>query len=163
APADPALEALLREARLFFDALRGDYQAALNSLDAVEPFAATADDRLRLLSLRAQLYAGLGEDDRAERVVEFLQEEEGRQRSRIEETPAGVSLTPESGGSPGWSTYLAQRLRDRPRVRAGRPDQDEDPFGLHNPGKAAPARGLVVPFTPRAVDRGFLPVRDQGL
>jgi hypothetical protein len=163
APAEPSLEALLREARLFFDALQGDYQAALNSLDAVEPLAATADDRLRLLSLRAQLYAGLGEDDRAERVVEFLLEDESRQRSRIEETPAGVTLTPESGGSPGWSTYLAQRVRDRSRVRAGRPNQDDEPFGRRNPDNAAPAAGLIVPFTPRAVQRGFLPIRDPGL
>ncbi len=48
------------EARLFFNYLRGAYQAAAVELDNLEPQLTTARERLALLSLRAQLFWARG-------------------------------------------------------------------------------------------------------
>src|SRR5262249_17502598 len=49
------------EDRLFFDYLRGDYRAAAADLEALEPQITAADQRLGLLSVRAQILWLLGE------------------------------------------------------------------------------------------------------
>jgi Tol biopolymer transport system component len=155
-PAEPEVEAFLRDARLFFDVLREDYRAALNSLEAVEARTESPDRRLRLLSLRAQVYAGLGEFERARDVADFLQADERRQRSRIEDTPGGPVLTPEAGAASGWPTYLAQRVQERARSQAGRAG-DEEPIGHRNDDPAANPV-LIAPFD-RPPDGGGFPLR----
>ena len=63
-PSDPEFNEILDEARLFFDYLKHDYPAALASLEAVETHATSAERRSRLLSLRAQIYMGMGDIER---------------------------------------------------------------------------------------------------
>jgi len=106
-PADPALDALLIEARLFFDALRDDYDAALADLDAFEPTAEGPDQRLRLLGLRAQLYLGKGDKERSREAIAYLRATSRGTKGRIEMTPGGPALTEESPSGGGWAESLA--------------------------------------------------------
>ena len=93
APAPPELQALLDEARLFFDYLREDYHAALDSLERLEARTSSPDERLRLLSLRAQIFLGQGATDRAAETIAFLETVPRVSSTRLEITPAGPVLT----------------------------------------------------------------------
>ena len=125
---DPALDAFLREARLFFDVLGEDYGAALAAVDALEPHLSTPDQRVRLLALRAQIYSGLGEHERALDIVDYLKEAEGHAPLRLEETPSGRTLTVETSDLQGWAAYLGLRLDDRAKARGGRDEPAADAF-----------------------------------
>ena len=142
APAPPALQALLDEARLFFDYLREDYPAALASLERLEARTSSPDERLRLLSLRAQIFLGQGATDRAGETIAFLQTVPRASPRRLEMTPAGpaadgrgrprprmavLPLLPVGGldeGRPGGRSRprcadgLSQSRRPRARPRA---------------------------------------------
>ncbi len=121
-PATPALEALLDEARLFFDVLREDYRSALASLEAFETRTTDPEQRLRLLSVRAQIFLGQGQLERALETIAFLQSISRGEPRRVEMTPVGMRMTsdddptgmkatsaPVSGQ--GWPSYLALRAR----------------------------------------------------
>jgi hypothetical protein len=149
--ADPALSALLDEARFFFDYLRGDFAAALQDLDALDARARTADQRLRLLSLRAQVFLGLGETDRAERTISYLTRNAPTQRKRLEMTPAGWSIEAEPAPGEGWPGFLAQQAGDLARGAGDRSaGNDEPPLGHRNPDNPDPVFGPAagIPFAP---------------
>jgi hypothetical protein len=150
-PADPNLSALLDEARLFFDYLRRDYAAALKDLDALEARAVTPDHRLRLLSVRAQVFLGLGETERAERTIAYLNKAAPPARKRLEMTPAGPSVEDEPAPGDAWPGYLADRAGELSRGRndpAAGPD--EPPLGHRNPDAPEPALAppAAIPFAP---------------
>ncbi len=107
-PAGPALNTLLAEARLFFDALREDYDAALADLDAFEPTAEGPDQRLRLLGLRAQLYLGKGDVERSREAIAYLKATSLGTKGRLEMTPDGPALTDEAPSRDGWPEALAE-------------------------------------------------------
>lgn len=132
------------EARLFFDYLRGDYAAALRSLELLEARSTSPDHRLRLVSLRAQVFAGQGQDERVERTLEYLQSLEHKTSQRIEMTPAGPVLTLEDSPSRGWADYLALRTQDWAKsVRAGA--AGSDPLA---PQAVDPREFGAMPFAP---------------
>ena len=108
-PAPDELQALLDEARLFFDYLREDYHAALDSLERLEARTSSPDERLRLLSLRAQIFLGQGATDRATETIAFLEAVPLRSSTRLETTPAGPVLTKEDDPSRRWPSYLSSR------------------------------------------------------
>jgi hypothetical protein len=128
--ADPRVDDYLAEARLFFDVLGEDFAAALASLEAVEARTTAPDRLVRLLAVRAQLLAGLGDLDGAGDVIAYLRSLDERVPTRVETTAAGVALTPEPPATNGWPRYLAQRLDDLAksrRAQAGRPGEDDRP------------------------------------
>jgi hypothetical protein len=108
----PALRDQVEEARLFFDYLRADYDAALRSLESVEARSTSPEHRLRLVSVRAQIFVGKGQEERAERTIEFLQSLEHKVPQRLEMTPGGPALTTEDSPNRGWPDYLALRAKD---------------------------------------------------
>ena len=103
------MQALLDEARLFFDYLREDYPAALDSLERLEARTSSPDERLRLLSLRAQIFLGQGATDRAAETIAFLETVPRASSTRLEITPAGPVLTDEDDPRRGWPSYLSSR------------------------------------------------------
>ncbi|WP_406700833.1 biopolymer transporter Tol [Singulisphaera sp. Ch08] len=112
AEVQPAVRDQVDEARLFFDYLRGDYDAALRSLESLEGRVTSPDHRLRLVSVRAQIFMGKGQVERADRAIEFLRSLERKAPQRLEMTPAGPTLTTEDTSNQGWPNYLALRAKD---------------------------------------------------
>jgi hypothetical protein len=151
APADPALSALLDEARFFFDYLRGDFTAALDDLDALDARAQSTDHRLRLLSLRAQVFLGLGQTERAERTIRYLNKTAPPQRKRLEMTPAGWSIALETAPGGGWPAYLLEKAGELARRTGdGSAGSDELPLGHRNPDNPDAVFGpaAAIPFAP---------------
>ena len=132
-----------------------------------------------MLALRAQIYVGLRDDERAGDTITYLRSIDLKIPVRIEETPAGVVLTPEPNPSTGWPDYLRQRLDDRLRAeRTGGTEKPEPAIAdIHPapPGFARPfmpdAGGVVFPgqrdafddadfrrFRPRGRRGGFMPM-----
>jgi Tol biopolymer transport system component len=152
-----------REDRLFFDYLRGDFVAATADLEALEPRLATREQRLAVLSLRAQVLWAQGETTRAREVAGYLLEAVGGPVHRVEETPLGRSLVPESGSGRTWARYLAARTSQPPAPAAPPaeppPGERDDPMlinpfappelpGIEFPRERVP--GVAVPFAPPA-------------
>lgn len=153
----PSADVSKAEARLFFDVLREDFRSALVSLDALDGAAGSADDRLRLLCVRAQVLLGAGDVERARDVVDYLRAADSLSVSRWEETPAGVTTTAGPSATRGWAGYLSLRLDDvargRPR-KAGAPGGPSDRTDRVTPFPAPPA--LNGPFGP-GPGEGFPP------
>ena len=154
---EPAVAALLDEARLFFDYLSENYSAALTSLEALEGRLDSPEQRLGLLSIRAQIDIAQGKIDRAGKTISFLKSFEREPAPRIEWTGAGYVLTPgetaQTRGQ-GWPDYLAWRAST---VRAML--HDDGPDNHFNPDAPRVNFGFD-PFIPRAnlvfPDRPFL-------
>jgi hypothetical protein len=164
APGDPAIDLFLDEARLFFDYLCEDFPAALASLEALERQTASPDRLLRLLSLRGQIFLGMGEPERAIDVVTYLLGQDQRRPRQIESTPAGFAWAESPGQASGWPSYLNQRLEDRRKARASSTEAPDDPLRNRNLEVPGIAPGLVVPFDRRADGlRRFdeIPFQDQ--
>ncbi len=125
--ASPRFEEYLEEARLYFDYLREDYPAALRGINHLDSRLTSPDDRLRLLALRAQVEIALNDLDQAKDIVAYLISVDERAVSRIETTPMGVTLTPETNSRDGWPRYLAHRLEDLARARKSNGSAPEFP------------------------------------
>ena len=152
-PASSALLDVLAEARLFFDVLREDFPAALGSLEALEPRLTTPKQRLDLLGVRAQIFLGQKRIEQANQTIAFLQSIEAQTAQRIEQTPTGLALVPETGPSRRWASYLIERSGEFTKMikAAG----SESPLGHRNPDNPNPNADLVpapggapIPFAP---------------
>jgi hypothetical protein len=153
APASGALLDVLAEARLFFDFLREDYVAALESLEALEPRLTTPEHRLALLGVRAQIFLGQKRFEQANQTIAFLRSIEAQNGQRIEQTPAGLTLVPEAGPPRRWAAYLVERAGEL--VKGGKPGGPDIPLGHRNPDNPNPNADLVpgpggaaIPFAP---------------
>jgi hypothetical protein len=109
--AERDIEAILDEARLYFDYLAGRYDEARAGLERVAARATSADHRLRLLGLRAQILLGRRDFNRAGSIIAYILDETKRNVTRLEETPAGFVLTPERDTQADWPEYLERRAR----------------------------------------------------
>ncbi|MDR3639523.1 MAG: hypothetical protein P4L84_37325 [Isosphaeraceae bacterium] len=169
-PAEPAVQELLEEGRLFFDYLRQDYDAALASLDAWEARVTDSDSRLRLLSVRAQIYVAQGRAEQARETIEYLRGCDRGQAGSIEDTPLGPELrtVPDPGRS--WPQYLSERSEAYLRA-VQKPLAEEEnpanPFGNRNLDAAEGAlfEAPLVPRRPRAfpfVPPGQVPRLEAG-
>ena len=152
-PASGALLDVLAEARLFFDVLREDYTAALESLEALEPRLTTRDHRLALLGVRAQIFLGQKRFEQANQTIAFLLSIESQTGQRIEQTPTGLALIPEAGPSPALGNL--SRRADRRARQGGKVRRPETPLGNRNPDNPNPNADLVpgpggaaIPFAP---------------
>jgi hypothetical protein len=132
---------MLDEARLFFDYLSGEYSAALASLETLESRTTKPADRLRILSMRAQIALGQGKRERADETIAYLQAIEGKVPLRYEDTPAGPSLIEEPTPGQGWPKYLASRAK---KLRA---KETDDRIGQGNNEELLP--DAMPPFAPR--------------
>ena len=133
---EPALAALLAEARLFFDCLREDYDDALDALDDFEGRARDADQRARLLALRVQIHLGRGDSERARAALAYLRPPRPEAAGRVEMTPSGPVLTADPDPRAGWLAYLTDRVEGRAAV--------EPPPARPLPRIAVPG-GMILP------------------
>ncbi len=165
---DDLESAVDREDRLYFDYLRGDYEAAMADLDALEPAFASAGRRLAILSLRSQILWGQGELDRAREVAAYLVEAAGGPVHRVEETPLGPTLTPVADPGRPWARYLSGRASLPPAPAAapgggGEQERDDLPVNPFAPPEAPDlppmlrGRGQApgMPFAP-GIPRQFI-------
>jgi dipeptidyl aminopeptidase/acylaminoacyl peptidase len=159
------------EDRLFFNYLRGHFASALVDLDALEDQISSPDQRLALLSVRAQLLWFEAESLRAREIVGYLRSTVGGPISRVEVTPLGLSLTPDPHPRQTWVRYLSARITEgapAPSTPQAEPAPERielRPFNpLVPPELPVPERGdgvRAVPFDPRpfpgAVSRPMRP------
>lgn len=139
--ADPGSRALRDEARLVFAALDDDYPAALADLGAVEARAQGADERERLLGLRAQLLLGRGQSARARDILGYLRRSRREPLGRFEVTAVGPRIVREADRGGSWVSRLADRAEALgrtggpaprlnigvPRLHLGQPPDDDTP------------------------------------
>ncbi|MEO6810653.1 MAG: biopolymer transporter Tol [Isosphaeraceae bacterium] len=140
---EPAMQGLLNEARLFFAFLSEDYPAALDALELYESAANGPDRSLRLLSLRAQIYLGMKDYDRAEGTIAYLRSLDASPVQRIEETPSGPQLSEIKNPRAAWSAYLAKRAK---LLQNPLPANDALP---NPPGRRQPGARVPAPPPPR--------------
>ncbi len=145
--ADPEVAALLDEARLFFDYLREDYSGALAGIEALEARETAPERRLKLLTIRAQVFLNRGQVDRAGKTIAYLKSLEPGPTRRVEWTGGGYVVTPEPAAGQGWPDYLASRAQT---IRAML--RDEGPEG--HPNLDVPRSNL---FPPQGRDPNFFP------
>ncbi len=136
----PALVASDLQARLFFDFLQGQFRDAASDLDALERHVQSPENRLAVLSLRAQILWSQGERDRARSIIEYLLATEGTSTERVEETPLGPVATKEVSPAQAWARYLSVQAAGEP-IGVANPSHDRftkdldvmpaDPFSIH--------------------------------
>jgi hypothetical protein len=163
---DSGLDEPLDEYRLFFDYLREDYASAESDLEALEPRASTADRRLLILGLRAQILQAQGQLYRAKPIVDYLIRLQGAQPRCIEDTPLGPVLSPPADPRCLWPTYLSQFMTASKSWPGGSPGEEPDttPPSPHHAIPGGPAFGAdLLPGLPdRFGVPGFDPRRMGG-
>ena len=107
---DPTTRKILDEARLFFDYLREDYGSALSTLADLEADAETPDQRVALMTIRAQILVDQGQFAAARRVIAFLERIEGAPTRQVEWTGLGYKLTEIPQSNAGWPRFLAEAV-----------------------------------------------------
>jgi Tol biopolymer transport system component len=163
-PAGAAMQALLDEARLFFDYLCEDYPAALSALEAVEARTVDPDRKLKLLGVRAQIDLGLGETERARSTIAYLGAVQPRRVGRVEMVPDGLVWSPEADPGEGWPAFLAEKAESVTRRRPAPAGREAAPPGHRNPDNPEPdlvldpADVLLPPFQVAPIEIGPVPV-----
>lgn len=158
--ASSGLAGFLAESRLMFDYFRQDFPSALESLEKVERNTRDPDERMRLLGVRAQIFLGLGDVDKAHGAIAYLKSCSPQPARQLELMPAGgAKLTAERPVADGWADFLADRLEALERgenVGAQVPDTVDRPGfdGPPGPGAEPPdlmpleRGGVLVPLRP---------------
>lgn len=149
----------LEDFRLFFSYLNQDYASASRWLDAVEGATDDPETLLRWLGLRAQIFLGDGQIEKARGILDYLARESRRPSFTVEETSEGFKLVGEPLPDAAWVVHLRQKSSDlaAQRMRLANGDRVEggepvDPFSDFD---AAPVR---MPNTPFAPPPGVVPV-----
>lgn len=137
---DSGFDETLDDYRLFFDYLREDYTSAEADLEALEPRASTADRRLLILGLRAQILQAQGQLFRARPIVDYLIRLQGTEPRQIEDTPVGPVLSEPADRRCLWPMYLSQFMTADKAGPGGGPVEDTD--------TAHPSPHLVIPGGP---------------
>jgi hypothetical protein len=99
-----------REDHLFFNYLQGNFASAGAALETLEPAVTSRDDRLALLSLRAQIRWSEGDLIGARAIANYLLATYGAPTRRVEETPIGLSISTDPDPHRAWAQYLANRM-----------------------------------------------------
>jgi len=115
----PAAGRRVLEARFFFDALLGEQAAALDDLNAVEPWADNPGARSTWLALRAQAEIGVGDLPRARATIAYLKQAGPPRPSRDElrESPTGTSLTAVPRRDEFWVDLLERAVEAASKVK----------------------------------------------
>jgi Tol biopolymer transport system component len=135
-PDKPMSDSLAIESRLFFAYLRDDFPSAASDVDALDPLIVAPDDRLSLLSLRAQILWSQGQHGRAKAIVDYLAAVGGAYTKRVEETPSGFTETVEGTPRQVWNRYLSARAAQGAAVQShSRPEMPNEMLDipLQNP------------------------------
>ncbi len=117
---EPEVQAVLDEALLFFSYLNEDFKRSRAALEAVEAKARTADERLRMLGLRAQIALGLREFDRARSIIDFIASTQPRRVQRVEDSPDGRSVSELVTPTQLWIRSLRKRIDDEEQEQSKR-------------------------------------------
>jgi hypothetical protein len=136
------------QARLFFDYLRGEYGAAAADLEHLAPFLSSAQERLSLLSLRAQILWARGERAEALAVIDYLVSSGEPNRRSVEETPLGLVFSPYITPNQAWARYLSAQAADGLKPTKSQPATE--PPDIVDPRLLNP---LLVPDAP-VIERG---------
>ncbi len=144
--AEPSVQALLDEARLFFDYLILDYPEALASLDRFESRATNPDQRLCLLMIRSQIYLGQRRVGQAKETIGYLQEQTRGAVASFEETPLGPTVGSILDPRRGWLRYLDEKADELTRQVGA--ETALDPPGHR--GFEAPDREMLEEFVGNA-------------
>ena len=144
----PAVSLAREEARFLFDYLREDYPAALADLDRLAAIEPTDERRLKVVGLRGQVFAGMGEFDRARDAFLYLRGiEPGRARRVIETTSIGPVVSDPITPDAGWADYALGRIDLLARATAK--EEADNPIDHRNPDAPIPGLGLDPdPFVP---------------
>lgn len=138
-------EVAREEAQFLFDYLRADYPAALADVDRLASLEPTAGRRLKVVGLRGQVAAGLGDLDRARNAFAYLKAiEPTRTRRTIEETALGPVVSEAMTSDAGWADYALARIE----LLAKESAREEADARLDHPNPDAPAPGLGLDFDP---------------
>ncbi|OJW19505.1 MAG: hypothetical protein BGO49_09305 [Planctomycetales bacterium 71-10] len=150
----------LDEFRLFFSYLNQDYASASRWLDAVEAGTDDPEALLRWLGLRAQIFLGDGQVEKARGIIDYLARETRRPSLSVEETAGGYKLSGEPLPDAAWVDHLRQKSSDlaAQRIRPGRGDRVDggepvDPFSDFEAGGPDP-----IPNIPFAPPPGVVPI-----
>jgi Tol biopolymer transport system component len=139
------------ETRFIFDYLQENYTAALADLEVLDARDVSFDRRRQHLALRAQVYAGMGDLDRARGTLSYLKSiEPARARQVVEETSIGRQFTDDLPADAGWPDYALAQL-DHLALTVARENEDDptDPNNHRNPDAPLPGLGLDHPvFAP---------------
>jgi len=145
-------------ARLAFDYLRGDYSAAQADLEAIEAAEPSPERRRKLLGLRAQVFAGMGEFERAQGVLGYLKSiEHARSRRVVEPTSRGPFLTDVTPPDAGWCDYALNLIKEQARAAVGKAEDDVAKAPGEHPDPGAPGLGDGVPPVPALLRPGLQP------
>lgn len=110
-PADDGPDGL-DEFRLFFSYLNQDYASASRWLDVVEAATEEPDTRLRWLGLRAQLFLGEDQIEKARGIIDYLARETRRPLLSVEETAEGYAFSGEIHPEAAWVDHLQRKSSD---------------------------------------------------
>ena len=149
------------ESRLLFDYLRGDLQAAAADLDALDRQTTDFDHRFTILSIRALIRWGQGDQDQARQIISYLVANTGTSTLRVEDTPLGPVFEKIATPAQAWTAFLSARASATQSQREATPaPENVDPFDLLTaPGLQ---RLLELPDFPRmqpgGADGPFAPV-----
>jgi Tol biopolymer transport system component len=151
------------EARLFFDYLEGDYHAAAADLAELEPLVSSPQERLSILSLRAQILWARGDKAEAQAIIDYLQTCVEPERRLVEETPLGLVFAPYVTPQQAWARYMSARAAETKQLHIPPPPEPQPegvdsripdlldirnvPFLERGPGQ--------VPFVPEVPPRGI--------
>ena len=156
-----------QEARFLFDYHREDYPAALDDLDRLASAEPTDGRRLAVIGLRGQVFAGMGDFDRAHDAFVYLKGlEPGRTRRVVEMTSIGPVVSEPIAPDAGWADYALGRIDLLARSTAK--EEADGPIDHGNPDAPVPGLGLDPdPFVPMPpvppVDQRFRPRADRPL
>lgn len=146
---DPATGKVFDEARLFFDYLREDYGAALTMLALLEPDAATPDQSVELMTIRAQIQLNQGQFTAAKRIIQYLDGIDQQSTRRCEWTGAGYILTESIRPDQGWPRHLLEVV-DKAQATTADPKSADGPVDPP-PGPVPPLFQQPVPFRPAQI------------
>jgi hypothetical protein len=139
-----------------FDYIREDYPAALLDLETIAEGETDPERRLRMLNLRAQVYTGLGDFERARGTFGYLKSiEASRIRRSIEVTSEGIRTSTIAPPDAGWADYALRKLDTIEReLNAESADATVSPFDHRNPDAPQPIAGdeLDPPQVPKGGD-----------
>jgi hypothetical protein len=152
------------EARFFFLYLSGDFAASLKAFEGIEARVDQPERRLAALGLKAQILWSMGEQSRAQGMIDYLVAALGPQTKRVDETPQGPVVTKELTPKQAWARYLAQRaaapvrpaspqaeslpLEESPDHPFRNPFVPPDPMPIEGRGNAAPFAPGLTPLNP---------------
>jgi len=139
------------EASLFFDYLSGDYRGAAGNLEKLEPYISSPQDRLSLLSLRAQILWASGERSNAQAVIGYLLSSGEPDRRLVEETPLGLAFSPYISPRRAWANYLWTRAAETKEAPSSPPAGDP-PSNMIDPRLQDPLRIPDVPIIERGAE-----------